>query len=123
MPYIDKKSRADLLISRRSPNHVGELNYLITLKLLNYFEMNGNRYQQIHDVIKACEITKMRVMFPDLCVSCGELSDEIYQELENYESEMGDLLGAIEAAKLEFYRRVAAPYEDKKCMENGDVYN
>jgi len=32
------------------------------------------------------------------------------------------IIGALEAAKLEFYRRAAAPYEDKKIKENGDVY-
>jgi hypothetical protein len=32
------------------------------------------------------------------------------------------LIGVLECAKLELYRRVAAPYEDLKIMENGDVY-
>ena len=36
---------------------------------------------------------------------------------------INDVLGALEGAKLEFYRRVAAPYESKKCVENGDVYS
>jgi hypothetical protein len=35
---------------------------------------------------------------------------------------INDVLGALEGAKLEFYRRVAAPYEDQKIQENGDVY-
>lgn len=35
---------------------------------------------------------------------------------------INDIVGAIEGAKLEFYRRVAAPYEDEKIQENGDVY-
>ncbi len=35
---------------------------------------------------------------------------------------INDILGALEGAKLEFYRRVAAPYEDTKLKENGDVY-
>ena len=35
---------------------------------------------------------------------------------------INDILGALEGAKLEFYRRVAAPYEDQKIKENGDVY-
>lgn len=35
---------------------------------------------------------------------------------------LNDLLGALEGAKLELYRRVAAPYEDKKVESNGDVY-
>lgn len=35
---------------------------------------------------------------------------------------INDLIGAIEGAKLELYRRVASPYEDLKIEENGDVY-
>lgn len=34
----------------------------------------------------------------------------------------GRVLLALEAAKLEYYRRVMAPYEDDKIEENGDVY-
>lgn len=36
--------------------------------------------------------------------------------------QINDIVGALEGAKLEFYRRVVAPYEDQKCAENGDVY-
>ena len=32
-----------------------------------------------------------------------------------------DFIGELEAAKLEIYRRLAAPYEDEKIKENGDV--
>ncbi len=35
---------------------------------------------------------------------------------------INDIIGALEGAKLEFYRRVAAPYEFKKMTENGDVF-
>lgn len=31
-------------------------------------------------------------------------------------------IGLLEAVKAEFYRRRVTPYEDKKCIENGDVY-
>jgi hypothetical protein len=31
-------------------------------------------------------------------------------------------IGALECAKLELYRRMTSPYEDKKIVENGDVY-
>lgn len=31
-------------------------------------------------------------------------------------------IGVLECAKLELYRRMIAPYEDKKIEENGDVY-
>jgi hypothetical protein len=32
------------------------------------------------------------------------------------------VVGVLECMKLEFYRRAAAPYEDKKIQQNGDVY-
>lgn len=32
------------------------------------------------------------------------------------------LTGALAGAKLEFYRRVAVPYENAKMAEHGDVY-
>jgi len=35
---------------------------------------------------------------------------------------LNEIIGALECAKLELYRRVAAPYEDAKAKENGDVY-
>ena len=35
---------------------------------------------------------------------------------------INDVLGALECAKAEFYRRVAVPYEKQKMSENGDVY-
>ncbi len=30
-------------------------------------------------------------------------------------------IGVLECAKLEYYRRVAAPYEDSKIKDSGDV--
>lgn len=35
---------------------------------------------------------------------------------------VNDVVGALECAKQEFYRRVAVPYEDVKIQKNGDVY-
>ena len=59
----------------------------------------------------------------------GELNYQITCLLDNFITMKGlsyaainEAIGAIESAKLEFYRRVAAPYEDKKCRENGEVY-
>ena len=36
---------------------------------------------------------------------------------------LNDIMGALECAKAEFYRRVAVPYEEQKLAENGDVYS
>ena len=40
----------------------------------------------------------------------------------NYQA-INDCLGALEGAKLEFYRRIVSPYEEGKIITNGDVYD
>jgi len=35
---------------------------------------------------------------------------------------VNEIVGVLECAKQEFYRRVAGPYEDRKLAANGDVY-
>lgn len=40
---------------------------------------------------------------------------------ENYQT-YNDILGALEACKMEWYRRMVVPYEDKKIAQNGDVF-
>ena len=35
---------------------------------------------------------------------------------------LNEAVGVLECAKLELYRRIAAPYEDEKIAESGDVY-
>lgn len=32
------------------------------------------------------------------------------------------IVGVLACLSLELYRRVASPYEDEKCKENGDVW-
>jgi len=44
---------------------------------------------------------------------------EIYG-LGNFETR-SNALKALESSKLEYYRRVLVPYENKKIKENGDV--
>jgi hypothetical protein len=39
----------------------------------------------------------------------------------NY-ARLNEITGALECAKLEFYRRMVAPYESTKLAINGDVY-
>lgn len=59
----------------------------------------------------------------------GELNYLFTHYIVDYVEEKGlsyqtinDVVGALEGAKMEFYRRVAVPYETRKCEENGDVY-
>lgn len=80
MPYIDKENRTKLELQVKEPLTAGELNFLITTIIRDYYNDNP-----------------------------------CYQSINN-------IVGALEGAKLEFYRRVAAPYEDTKIIQNGDVY-
>ncbi len=59
----------------------------------------------------------------------GELNYKITRDILGYLAKystsyiiINDILGALEGAKLEFYRRVVVPHEEKKRAENGDVY-
>lgn len=61
--------------------------------------------------------------------NAGELNFAITMLILRYLDQNGgryqqinDIVGALEGAKLEFYRRVVSPYEDAKCAVNGDPY-
>ena len=63
-------------------------------------------------------------------VTSGELNYKVTKLILEYLTTNGiryqtfnDIIGALESAKAEFQRRVIAPYEDKKIIENGDVYD
>ena len=72
------------------------------------------------------------IVAPDAmtAASAGELNYQITCLIEQYlvvhagknYSAINEVIGVLECAKMEFYRRIAAPYEDKKIEENGDVY-
>ena len=61
--------------------------------------------------------------------TAGELNYIITKIIDSYINQKGlsyttinEVIGVLECSKLELYRRVASPYEDKKIKENGDVY-
>lgn len=67
---------------------------------------------------------------PEMIENAGELNYSFTMVILNYTDNkklsyatINDIMGALEGAKLEFYRRVVVPYEEKKMKENGDVYN
>lgn len=62
-------------------------------------------------------------------ISAGELNYMITMCIVKYLAShelnyatINDIVGALEGAKLEFYTRIARPYEDVKIHTNGDVY-
>lgn len=62
--------------------------------------------------------------------TAGELNYAITRLVDEYLARAGrlrygrinEVVGALECAKLELYRRIAVPYEDTKIAESGDVY-
>ena len=61
-------------------------------------------------------------------ISEGELNFIITRLLHRWIVEKGEsyaeynkLVGVLECAKLELYRKLIANYEDKKCEENGEI--
>jgi len=64
-----------------------------------------------------------------LPMTAGELNYTITKVIDSYIVRKGlsytninEVIGALECAKLEAYRCVAAPYEDHKAKQNGEVY-
>ena len=47
--------------------------------------------------------------------------DYLYDVGVSY-AEINEVIGVLECVKLELYRRIAVPYENRKILENGDVY-
>jgi hypothetical protein len=57
----------------------------------------------------------------DLCYCIYKLmKDVILKNGPNFKI-MSRVISEVECAKLEFYRRIVSPYEDKKIEENGDI--
>lgn len=51
------------------------------------------------------------------------IDDYLYRKVKGSYADINEVIGVLECAKLEFYRRIAAPYEDEKCRQYGDVYS
>ncbi|MFQ5470266.1 MAG: hypothetical protein ACE5EH_08155 [Gammaproteobacteria bacterium] len=63
--------------------------------------------------------------------NAGELNYAVSRLIDQYLIRKGkiryqnlnEVIGVLECAKLELYRRIAAPYEELKLNEQGDVYS
>lgn len=57
---------------------------------------------------------QLNYVFTKIALAYLKYNKETYQTYN-------DIVGALEGAKLELYRRKVSLYEDKKIQENGDV--
>lgn len=65
--------------------------------------------------IGAVDAGELNFEITKVCLAYFHMTDRRYKDIN-------EVIGALECAKQEFYRRVAVPYEDQKIKENGDVY-
>ena len=69
----------------------------------------------LKDTKEAISAGELNYLFTGIATDYLERMGKTYQTIN-------DVMGALEGCKLEFYRRIVAPYEDTKIIENGDVY-
>jgi len=58
---------------------------------------------------------ELNFQITDVCIQYADFYGEVY-------SVYNEIIGALECAKQEFYRKMVAPYEDLKCEKNGEVF-
>ena len=76
------------------------------------------------------EKSKREELFDRDPETAGEIQYLIAEMVQNYITDNGpynyqtlnDVMGALAGAQMEFYRKVVAPYENKKEILNGSVY-
>ncbi len=127
MPYIKQEDRERLEKDPTDVKTAGDLNYLI----FKYAKTRFTNYQSLNDIIADIEE----------CIKYFSTDYNIDNNIDNilyisnnkifrichtrrpFDSKLSDkdIIGALRCCELEIYRRLAAPYEDLKIKENGDV--
>lgn len=79
--------------------------------------------QTINDLIAVIDTLNEKdqsALAGDLNYTITRLIDSAYPA-KRYRH-MNEIVGVLECAKMEFYRRIASPYEDQKIYDEGDAY-
>jgi hypothetical protein len=129
MPYI-KQERRNALVEGAKPETAGELNYAITMVCDAYIAKTGVSYTKLNEVVGVLTRAVLAVQQVSVPVHMDYDRTEFgrgvnrlaWDYKQNKKASADEVVGVLECAKLEIYRRIAAPYEDKKIVENGDVY-
>lgn len=123
MPYIPAADRPR--VASEGATNAGELNYELTLTIRGHMHSCAPlRYQHVNDVVGALDVVR-HGLTQSLYIPGEGLERELFAVCRSYYlrgHRYADIQGALECCKLEFYRRVAVPYEDRKIKLNGDVY-
>jgi hypothetical protein len=96
MPYIESEKRKKL------DHHIDNLAVAI-----------GNNTQKNEDFSGVLNYCITRLIVKSIKLKFNEVRYWI----------INAVTGTLKNVNDEFYRRIASPYEDKKCDENGEVYD
>jgi len=61
MPYIDRETKDALLHGEITPQNAGQLNYVITKKILEFLKTKGESYQAFNDVLGVLTATPLEL--------------------------------------------------------------
>lgn len=137
MPYITQEDRKRV-DETQIPETQGELNYLIHTILEKRLKVS---YSTLNDLIGALdEALDITINFKTPVESQTQVVQDIHNAMISYiENDAKysvatnegrdkrcaeltvELRGSVRCIQLEIYRRIAAPYEEKKKEENGDI--
>lgn len=134
MPYISKERR-EIIDNTQIAETEGELNYLLTKIYINIINEKGESYKLYGEIRTDISTLiyflhsnmsyfssgiklSMQLTYPDLYYT--SISDIVNKHRGKLNVKL--IIGALENSSSELYRRKIAPYEDKKIIENGDVY-
>lgn len=120
MPYLNSAAKYEL-DHGVAPTSPGDLTYLITKALLG-----DPREASLHEALWAVVNRYLDGLsgtprFADYCVVLGAF-DAAKREFRRRLGQHEGILWPVEEFVKEFYRTVVGPYEDTKIAENGDVY-
>ena len=123
MPYIpDPARRAALDAGTAYAENVGELNYRCTRILDTWLSEVGVKYTNLNRAIGEVEAAHDWAKLPPAGTPGRAIMDEISRFLGTARGDKTDVKGVLRCVELELYRRIAAPFEDIKIIENEDVY-
>lgn len=108
MPQIMKSRRQGVAAGTLAITDKGDLCYLVTVQIIIPMWKATPRWDTVS------VLRKMLVQSPDMAKLKSVCRGSPYAEEE--------IINQAALAFLEFYRRVAANYEDNKARMNGDVY-